>query len=123
VTSPAAPPIRLTEIELHELALPLVEPFIISGGTMTERRSLIVVLQDDQGKRGFGESPPFELPFYSEETLAGARHLLEHWLIPQVLETRAETPEAIDESVRRGVRGNPFARACRRPTASPAVWH
>jgi o-succinylbenzoate synthase len=101
----------LERIELHELTLPLLEPFIISGGTMTERRSLIVVLQDDQGKRGFGESPPFELPFYSEETLAGARHLLEHWLIPQVLETRAETPEAIDESVRRGVRGNPFARA------------
>jgi hypothetical protein len=67
---------RLTHVELHELALPLSEPFIISGGTMTVRRSLVVVLHDDAGHVGYGESPPFELPFYSEETLASARHLI-----------------------------------------------
>ena len=48
---------RLTRIELHELALPLSEPFIISGGTMTVRRSLVVVLHDDDGHVGYGESP------------------------------------------------------------------
>ena len=101
----------LERIELYELTLPLVEPFIISGGKMTERRSLVVVLHDDSGHRGYGESPPFELPFYSEETLAGARHLLEHVLIPRLLQTEAESPEAVDEVVRRSVRGNPFARA------------
>ncbi len=59
----------IERIELYELTLPLLEPFIISGGTMTVRRSLVVVLHDDEGHRGYGESPPFELPFYSEETL------------------------------------------------------
>jgi L-alanine-DL-glutamate epimerase-like enolase superfamily enzyme len=43
---------RLTRIELHELALPLSEPFIISGGTMTVRRSLVVVLHDEAGHPG-----------------------------------------------------------------------
>jgi len=101
----------LERIELYELTLPLLEPFIISGGTMVERRSLVVVLHDKEGRRGYGESPPFELPFYSEETLASARYLLEEVLIPRLLESEAESPEAVDEVVRRGVRGNPFARA------------
>jgi o-succinylbenzoate synthase len=101
----------IERVELYELTLPLLEPFIISGGKMVERRSLVVVLHDSEGHRGYGESPPFELPFYSEETLASARYLLEQVLIPRLLESGAESPEAVDEIVRRGVRGNPFARA------------
>jgi L-alanine-DL-glutamate epimerase-like enolase superfamily enzyme len=45
---------RITRIELLELTLPLVEPFVISGGTMRERRSLVVVLHDESGHRGYG---------------------------------------------------------------------
>jgi O-succinylbenzoate synthase len=101
----------IERIELYELTLPLLEPFIISGGSMTARRSLVIVLHDDQGNRGYGESPPFELPFYSEETLASARDLLERVLIPRVLKSGADSPEEVDAVVRAGVRGNPFARA------------
>ncbi|MGH7510748.1 MAG: o-succinylbenzoate synthase [Gemmatimonadales bacterium] len=101
----------IERIELYELTLPLLEPFIISGGTMTHRRSLVVVLHDQDGHRGYGESPPFELPFYSEETLASARDLLQRVLIPRLLEARVDRPEAVDEVMRVGVRGNPFARA------------
>lgn len=101
----------IERIELYELTLPLLEPFIISGGTMTERRSLIVVVYDQEGHRGYGESPPFELPFYSEETLAGARHLLEHVLIPRLISTGVDSPEMADPTLRTGVRGNRFARA------------
>jgi O-succinylbenzoate synthase len=102
---------RIIRVELLELSLPLVEPFVISGGTMHERRSLVVVLHDEAGHRGYGESPPFELPFYSDETLAGARHLLQHVLIPRVLGRAFESPEAVDAALRPGVRGNSFARA------------
>jgi O-succinylbenzoate synthase len=108
----------IERIELYELTLPLLEPFIISGGTMTERRSLVVVLHDDQGYRGFGESPPFELPFYSEETLAGARYMLESVLIPRVLSARADSIDAMDAVLRNGVRGNSFARAA----LDTAMW-
>jgi len=102
---------RITRVELFDLSLPLIEPFVISGGTMRERRSLVVVLHDEAGHRGYGESPPFELPFYSEETTASARHLLEHVLIPRVLGAELESPEAVDAALRTGVRGNNFARA------------
>ena len=108
----------IERVELYELTLPLLEPFIISGGRMIMRRSLVIVLQDDQGNRGYGESPPFELPFYSEETLAGARDLLEHVLLPRLIRSGAETPESVDTVLRTGVRGNPFARA----GVETAVW-
>lgn len=102
---------RIARVELFELVLPLVEPFVISGGTIAERRSLIVVLYDDAGRAGYGESPPFDLPFYSEETLASAQDLLCRVLIPRVAGRDFESPEAVDAALRVGVRGNPFARA------------
>ena len=102
---------RIDRIELHHLSLPLVEPFAISGGTMTHRTSLVAVLHDGEGHRGYGESPPFELPFYSEETLASARDLLERVLIPRVLGARLERAEGLDPLLRGGIRGNPFARS------------
>lgn len=104
---------RILRAELFELTLPLVEPFVISGGTIAERRSLVVVLHDGAGHVGYGECPPFDLPFYSEETLAGARDLIERVLLPRVTdrEFAGPIPEAIDAALRDGVRGNWFARA------------
>jgi O-succinylbenzoate synthase len=102
---------HIARAELYELVLPLVEPFVISGGAIEERRSLIILLHDDQGHVGYGESPPFHLPFYSEETLAGARDLIERVLLPRVTGREFESPEAVDAALREGIRGNWFARA------------
>lgn len=102
---------HIRRVELREIVLPLVEPFIISGGTIPHRRSLIVILHDDEGHRGYGECPPFELPFYSEETLSGARDLLERVLVSRVEGHTFQDVEEIDQTLRAGVRGNPFARA------------
>lgn len=102
---------KLASADLHQISLPLVEPFIISGGTIAERRSLIVVLHDENGCLGYGECAPFELPFYSEETLAGATDMIEWVLLPRILGKEFESPEDLDRALRVGVRGNPFARA------------
>lgn len=102
---------RIASVELYDLTLPLAEPFTISGGTMTARRSLVVVLHDGEGHVGYGESPPFELPFYSEETLDSARLLLQRVLIPRLVGQEVADPEDVDARLRHGVRGNPFARA------------
>jgi O-succinylbenzoate synthase len=109
---------RIARVELHELVLPLAEPFVISGGAVTVRRSLIVVLHDAEGHVGYGESPPFELPFYSEETFTGAADLLRTLLLPRLAGATFDSPEAVDRAVRENVRGNPFARA----GAETAAW-
>ena len=101
---------RIDRFELYELTLPLERPFAISGGVMRERRSLVVALHGE-GHVGWGESPPFELPFYSEETLAGARDLIERVLRPRVEGRTFDGPEAVDAVLRMGIRGNNFARA------------
>src|SRR2546426_3019572 len=109
------PMIRITRAELYELTLPLVEPFVISGGTMAERRSLIVALYDDAGHVGYGESPPFQLPFSSEEPLTSARDLIGRVLLPRIVgrgfDGSSPLPESIDATLRESVRGNWFARA------------
>ncbi len=102
---------RIDRVELYELTLPLERPFVISGGVMRERRSLVVALHDGEGHVGWGESPPFELPFYSEETLAGARDLIQRVLVPRVEGRAFDGPEAVDAELGVGVRGNNFARA------------
>lgn len=102
---------RIDRAELYELTLPLREPFGISGGVLRERRSLVVVLHDADGHTGYGESPPFELPFYSDETLTSARDMLERVLLPRVIGREFELPEDVDAALRPGIRGNRFARA------------
>jgi len=102
---------RIARADLYELSLPLVEPFVISGGAITERRSLIAVLHDDAGHSGYGECPPFQLPFYSEETLTGARYIIEQVLLRRVVGREFASIDALDEALREGVRGNWFARA------------
>jgi O-succinylbenzoate synthase len=102
---------RIARVELYALELPLVEPFIISGGRIDARRSVIVVLHDDTGHVGYGEAAPDELPFYSEETLGSARDLITRVLAPRVAGREFDSPEAVDAALRENVRGNPFARA------------
>src|SRR2546422_11395920 len=89
-------PVRIARAELFELTLPFVEPFIISGGRIDARRSLVIALHDDAGHVGYGESPPFELPFYSAETLASARDLIVRVLVPRVVGKEFDSPAAVD---------------------------
>src|SRR5438309_12093093 len=102
---------RIARVELHQLELPFLEPFIISRGRIEARRSIVVVLHDDDGHVGYGEAAPDELPFYSEETLGSARDLLTRVLVSRVAGREFDSPEAVDAALRENVRGNPFARA------------
>ncbi|PYP80108.1 MAG: o-succinylbenzoate synthase [Gemmatimonadetes bacterium] len=102
---------RIARVDLYALELPLAEPFIISGGRIDARRSVVVVLHDGDGHVGYGESAPDELPFYSEETLGSARDLITSVLAPRIGGREFDSPEAVDAALRENVRGNPFARA------------
>src|SRR5207247_4465583 len=102
---------RIARVELYALELPFAEPFILSGGRIDARRSLVVVLHDGEGHVGYGESAPDELPFYSEETLGSARDLIPRVLAPRIASREFDSPEAVDAALREHVRGNPFARA------------
>ncbi len=101
--------VKIDAIRVRELRLPLRTPFRISGGVLLERRSWIVEIDSD-GVVGYGESAPNDEPFYSEETLGTARTLFEELYLPRLIGREFESINAFDEELRRGVRGNPFAR-------------
>jgi O-succinylbenzoate synthase len=110
--------LTIERARLWEVALPLTAPFAISGGVLHARRSLIVELTSSSGATGFGESAPFELPFYSSETLESARWMLTNVLLPRLVRRPLSAPTEADVVLSAGVRGNPFARA----GAETAVW-
>lgn len=111
-------PLTIERARLWDVALPLTVPFGISGGVMHVRRSLIVELATGDGAAGFGESAPFELPFYSSETVESARWMLTSVLLPRLVGHTLDTPMDADAILRTGVRGNPFSRA----GVETAVW-
>lgn len=101
----------ITRVRVYEVALPLRVPFIISGGSLRVRRSLIVELENAEGLRGYGESAPFDQPFYSAETVSSVKACLREILVPRVLGRTIDRPEEMLELLADGVRGNRMARA------------
>ena len=68
------------------MELPLREPFRISGGALPVRRSLIVEVEGTDGARGWGEAAPFDLPFYSAETVATVEAVVRDVLAPRIID-------------------------------------
>ncbi len=105
------PDSTIRRVRVYEVGLPLRVPFAISGGSMAVRRSLIVELRDDSGTAGWGESAPFEHPFYSAETLSSAKACLHETLLPRVVGRDIRRPGELHDILGDGVRGNRMARA------------
>ena len=101
----------IERVELFEVEIPYKIPFSISGGTALKRKSLIVRLTDVDGYQGYGESAPFEQPFYSSETIETAKVTLVEYLIPKVAGQGFASIEEFNRALHEGVRGNNFAKA------------
>jgi L-alanine-DL-glutamate epimerase-like enolase superfamily enzyme len=50
---------RVTQIELYKLFIPLKDPFIISLGPIYNAENVLVIIRTDAGITGFGECSPF----------------------------------------------------------------
>lgn len=102
--------INIKDIQLFEVSLPLKIPFQISGGTLYSRKSLIIELSDGQ-KVGYGESAPFECPFYSEETVSTAKSILKEIIFPRIIGKEVTSIEEFNNLINDNIRGNNFAKA------------
>lgn len=73
---------RITEIHLHPLTVPLIEPFVISFGPITHARNVVVRVHTEDGLVGTGEASPFPtLVGETQETaLAIGRDLAKLWI-------------------------------------------
>ena len=87
-------PLRIDGATLRLVRLPLVAPFTIATGTLTEKVFPLLTLRAD-GLEGHAEGVMDPLPDYLEETVAGAMDLLAKVLLPQVLGKSFAHPESL----------------------------
>lgn len=85
--------------ELRQVELPLVFPFETSFGRQESHSCVLVRLASD-GMEGWGEAPVETAPLYNEETTGTAWHILEQFIIPQVLGREIAHPRDFPPLVR-----------------------
>ena len=73
---------KIKEVELRTIHLPLVRPFRTSFGTQTSREVLIVKVTNENGTSGWAECVAMSEPLYSPEYVAGCIDLIKRFLIP-----------------------------------------
>ncbi|WLR50319.1 o-succinylbenzoate synthase [Bacillus tianshenii] len=90
---------EIRKITLHHIEMNLKMPFAASYGTITKRPFIIVEMEDEEGQTGWGECAAFAVPWYTEETINGAWHILEDVFIPEVFQKPLGRPEDLLEEL------------------------
>jgi O-succinylbenzoate synthase len=103
--------IELAAITLHEIRLPLREPFRISSGTVAERRIALLELRDASGATAWSECVAGEYPNYSPETIDTAWLAIVEWVAPRVLHRGIAMPGDVHALLERDFRGHSMAKA------------
>ena len=101
--------LRIDEIELYRVSMPLVYPFATAFGQETAIESVLVHLRSGE-LRGWGESSPFMHPGYSAEYAAGVFAVTRDFLGPFVLGKEVPSGEELQKLLA-PVKGNYFAKA------------
>ena len=103
--------LRLRRVTLREIRLTLKEPFEISSGSTTDRRILLLELEDVDGVTSWSECVAGERPNFSPETIDTAWLAITEWLAPRLLGGSVPHPSAISEKLGTRIRGHLMARA------------
>lgn len=103
--------LRLEQILLREIRLPLEEPFQISSGTVSDRRICLLELRDVDGLVGWSECVAGEQPNYSPETIDTAWHAIREWIAPRVLGRAFDHPREVHPLLEKDLRGHRMAKA------------
>jgi O-succinylbenzoate synthase len=103
--------IRLEEITLHEIRLPLKEPFRISSGLVTERRIMLLRLRDADGTEVWSECVAGETPNYTAETIDTAWYSISEYVAPRVLGIPFAQPSDVHPALEHNFRGHNMAKA------------
>jgi O-succinylbenzoate synthase len=84
---------------------------------MQDRDFILLEAKDENGNSGWGESVAFHSPWYNEETLKTNWHMLEDFLIPELLNKEIKHPDEVSE-IFSYIRKNNMAKS----TLEGAVW-
>lgn len=101
---------RIEQIDLYWIKLPLVYPWRTAYGEDWDIHSVLVRLRDADGREGWGETTPLYAPTYSPEHTPGAFYTIQLHLAPLIV---GQTIELADDLLGRlaTFKGNQFAKA------------
>ncbi|MGH9487819.1 MAG: o-succinylbenzoate synthase [Terriglobales bacterium] len=107
---------RIEQISLREIRMPLVTPFETSFARMQQRRILLLQVRVD-GLEGWGEVTCGEGPFYNAESTDLAALVLKDFAVPMVLGREFAEPGDVARALE-PIRGHRMAKAA----IENAVW-
>jgi O-succinylbenzoate synthase len=100
---------KLEQITLHHLSMPLISPFETSFGRTTDRECILLEVRSE-GLTGWGECVADRDPGYAYETSGTSWHILRDFLIPAVFgQDIADAHEL--QSIMSQVKGHQMAKA------------
>lgn len=108
---------KITEVTIRRLRMELVSPFRTSFGTEYNREFLLLEARDESGTTGWGESVAMRDPYYNEETCETNWHMLEQFIIPEILHRHINHPDEISD-ILAPIRRNNMAKS----TIEGAIW-
>ena len=100
---------KIDRITLTHVRVPLVEPFKISNGAVSEKDGIIVSVFCD-GLVGHGEASPMSGSFYSDDTPESTWKYLSGVLIPKIVTEQVNSVDDVN-AILDQAGGNSFARA------------
>ncbi|WP_318507885.1 o-succinylbenzoate synthase [Bacillus sp. T3] len=108
---------KIKEITLRIISQPLKAPFTTHLETVTNRECIIVEVKNDAGITGYGEVVAFSSPWYTEETVQTAFHMLKEFFIPLIKKQPVQHPEEVTSLLDK-YRRNQMAKA----GLETAIW-
>lgn len=100
---------KIEDVELRRIRLPLVTPFRTSFGTETERDVLLVRVSTPDAQ-GWGECVAMAEPLYSSEHVDGAQIVVREHLLPRLFASGEVTAARVAGALS-AVKGHPMAKA------------
>jgi len=107
---------KIEQIRLLNIKMPLVSPFETSFGRETGRNTILVAVSSE-GLTGWAEAPTMSAPLYNEETTETAWHIMRDFLVPRIIGMKFVHPREIPAAYRE-IRGNHIAKS----GIEGAVW-
>lgn len=109
--------ITIKDIQLHIVAMPLVELLKTSYGAEPFKSAIIVEVITQDGLVGWGETALKTKPSYGAETILTALHITRDFLVPKLIGKTISSPTKVPAMIQ-SVRGNHHARA----GVEMAIW-
>lgn len=101
---------NIKRLTMHVVELPLKAPFYTHLETVAKREAIIIEVEDQSGRVGWGEASAFSTPWYTEETVATEWHIIKDILFPLLKDCKIDHPDDA-AALFRAVRGNHMAKA------------